>query len=249
MVGQYISANELYHFVGRSHPTDHEANYQILLKVLDSGRISYPPHEEPGWGSHQVRINWDQNIFSEKLVEANITCFCDIPLETLGIHMQKYGMFGLSFNRSLLIKYGARPVIYIPMQPSNPYAGWGTIFCETALHDMEQIWRGFYEQIVAPFVSDSWSHSLGDKPKDQKEAALAMDDAFQSHFLAFIKPFNSELPDDHPDNFYFEREWRRFGNLPFQPSDVVRVLVAPDYVERLKQDRPNYSGVVTPPPE
>src|SRR4051812_5389252 len=109
MSSRYIS-NELFHFVGRSHPTDHETNYQILLKVLDSRCISHPPHNSD-WGAHQITINWDKSIFTEELIVPSVTCFCDIPFETLGIHLKKYGMFGVSFDRSLLIKYGARPVI------------------------------------------------------------------------------------------------------------------------------------------
>jgi hypothetical protein len=179
------------------------------------------------------------------LVIASITCFCDIPYETLEIHMKKYGMFGVSFERSLLIKAGARPVIYMPMQPSNPHAGWGTIYCETMLHDTEQIWRGFREQVVTPIAEDSRSRSLGAKPASHKDAVMAMDDVFTHHYLAFIKPFNSDLPDDHPNNYYFEREWRKLGNLPFQTGEIVRVLVARDYVDRLKDERPAYSSMIT----
>jgi Putative abortive phage resistance protein AbiGi, antitoxin len=244
---RYIS-NELFHFVGRSDPTNHEANYQVLLKVLDARCVSHPPHTH-GHSAHRLVINWDKNVFSEKLVMADITCFCDIPLETLGIHMKKYGMFGVSFDRSLLIKNGARPVTYMPLQPSNPYAGWGTIYCELMLHDVEQIWRGFREHVVDPIAGNSRTRSLGAKPTSSNEAATAMDDVFTHHFMAFIKPFNSELPDDHPDNFYFEREWRKLGNLPFQPSEVLRVLVARDYAERLKDERPSYADKITIAPE
>lgn len=74
---------------------------------------------------------------------------------------------------------------------------------------------------------------------------MAIDDAFVQHFLAYIKPFNSELADDDPNNFYSEREWRKFGNLLFQPPEVIRVLAAPDYVKRLKRERPAYADRVT----
>lgn len=57
---------------------------------------------------------------------------------------------------------------------------------------------------------------------------------FAQHFQVLIKPFDSELPDNHPDNYYFEQEWRKFGNLKFQPSEVMRILVARDHIDRLK---------------
>lgn len=242
----YIS-DELFHLVGRGHPTDHEANYETLLQILDSAGVSHPPHDRD-WGAHRITINWDRNIFSEELIVPTVTCFCDIPYDALAIHMKKYGLFGLSFARQLLIKYGARPVIYMPLQPSDPNRGFGTIFCETLLDDLEQIWRGFHEQLVEP-VPERRSRPLGTKPSSQNDAALAMDDAFTQHFLAFIKPFNSELPDDHPDNFYLEREWRRFGNLRFQPRDVIRIMVSHDYVGRLQRERPVYSDKVEGAPE
>ncbi|MEK6284005.1 MAG: hypothetical protein AABN95_26955 [Acidobacteriota bacterium] len=71
-----------------------------------------------------------------------------------------------------------------------------------------------------------------------------MDDAFTQQFLAFIKPFNSELPDNDPNNFYLEREWRRYGNLRFQPDDVSRVLTERSYVDRLKSERAVYANKV-----
>lgn len=238
----YIS-NELFHLVGRSHPTDHEANYQTLLKVINSSCVSHPPHN-PHVYEHRIAYNWESSLFSEELIVPSITCFCDIPFETLGIHMKKYGMFGLSFSREFLIKRGARPVIYMPMQPSDTQRGWGTIHCESLLHAIEQKWKGFYELVVSPVAQDTRTSSFGQKPTSTEDAIRDMDDVFTQHFLAFIKPFNSELPDEHPDNFYLEREWRKFGNLGFQPREVMRVIVSRDYVERLKKEHPTYSEVI-----
>jgi hypothetical protein len=139
--------------------------------------------------------------------------------------------------------------MYFPLQPSDPNKGWGTIFCETLLFDLEQIWRGFREHLVDPMGRTSWSRSLGEKPKTPNDAVKAMDDAFSQQFLAFIKPFNSELADHDPNNFYLEREWRRFGNLRFRPSEVSNILVESHFVDRLKNDRPIYSDKVVPAPE
>jgi hypothetical protein len=241
MRGRYTSS-ELFHLVGRSNPEDHESNYRTLLKVLDSSCISHPPHNRE-CSAHRITFNWDESIFNEKLIVPDITCFCDIPYESLDIHVQKYGLFGLSFERELLIKYGARPVIYVPLQPSNPMRGWGTIFCETFLQDLEQIWRGVREQFPEVGTSNT-SRSLGQKPDSQSAALDAMESSFTQHFLAFIKPFNSELPDAHPDNYYMEREWRKFCNLRFQAQEVKRVVVAREYTERFIKDRPAYSNRV-----
>jgi hypothetical protein len=39
---------------------------------------------------------------------------------------------------------------------------------------------------------------MGVKPTSAKDAAMAINDVFEQQFLAFIKPFNSELADDDP---------------------------------------------------
>jgi abortive phage resistance protein AbiGi (putative antitoxin) len=234
---------ELYHLVGRNCPTDHDTNYSTLLKVLDSGQISHPPHSR--YCNQRLSFNWDESIFNEKLIVPDITCFCDIPFEALHIHVKKYGMFGLSFPRDYLVKYGARPVIYVPMQPSKPMRGWGTIFCEA--FDLEQIWRGVREQ--HPTTNESNTRSLGEKPSSPESALIAMEGAFTKDFLAFIKPFNSELDDDDSNNYYMEREWRKLCNLPFQPQNVASVVVQNDYFDRLANDRPAFVGRIKVAPE
>ena len=60
------------------------------------------------------------------------------------------------------------------------------------------------------------------------------------NFLAFIKPFDADLPDDHPESYYLEREWRKLGNLTFKPERVSRVVVARGFENRLKADAPDF---------
>ena len=64
------------------------------------------------------------------------------------------------------------------------------------------------------------------------------------HMFCYLKFFDHELPDDAPDNFYFEREWRVCGNLQFNLQDVRRVLIPEEYAERFRQDLPEYYGQV-----
>ena len=55
-----------------------------------------------------------------------------------------------------------------------------------------------------------------------------MDEAtslIERELQAFLKFWNVDLPEDHPENFYMEREWRKFGNLPLAPC--LREIVAP----------------------
>jgi ribosomal protein L24E len=50
-----------------------------------------------------------------------MVCFCDIPIGDLGIHIKKYGQFGLAFKKSFLIERGANPVLYVERNSAVTY--------------------------------------------------------------------------------------------------------------------------------
>lgn len=70
--------------------------------------------------------------------------------------------------------------------------------------------------------------------------AIDIDDAMheasgliEKDYLAFVKFWNVDLPDDHEENFYLEREWRKFGDLRL--ASCLREIVAPvEYHAELK---------------
>jgi Putative abortive phage resistance protein AbiGi, antitoxin len=235
------TSNVFYHFVGRHDPPNHDVNYNILLRVLDSGQISYPPHIRTRENQTGYRFNWDKNLLSQELIVPTVTCYCDIPIDHLGIHTTKYGRFGIGFDKSLLVKYGARPVIYLPYQPSDwtspsPYG-------MDLIRDIEQRYRSFWELVVSKTEEEEApSRELGKQSKSQNAAIHEMSDIFVKDFLAFAKPFNVSLADDHPANYYMEREWRKFGFFYFQPDEIESIFLATSYAERLREDRPQYSG-------
>jgi len=76
-----------------------------------------------------------------------------------------------------------------------------------------------------------------------------MDSIITKDVLAFLKPFNSELPDDDPENYYLEREWRKFGCLEFRPPEVEHVLIKRGFVERLIRELPAYAEKIHIAPE
>lgn len=237
------TSDELFHFVGHSSPTDDEWNYQTLVKILRVGCVSHPPHKiEPDWGSVTVKTNWGGSLQygdhkDNGLIVPTVTCFADIPSGGLGIHIKKYGKFGISFPRDHLIRYGARPVMYIPMRNDD----WQSIHGTTLLNDLEAIYRSFHE-LVTSEADDvgQRSRSLGKHLESRGTAIVAMDNAFTKDFLAFIKPFNAHLPVSHEENYYMEREWRKFGNQKFEPENVCQVSVANGYKPRLIAELPIY---------
>lgn len=233
----YIS-NELFHFFGRSCPDEHEANYDLLKRVLGRGCISHKPHDD-NWGAVSYALDLSKRLAFEELIVPTVTCFCDIPFSSLPLHMEKYGLFGLSLSRHHLIKFGARPVIYVPTRPddwSNSYGG-GTAL----LTKLEATYRGLHSHLLPP---KDPGVQAGIKPTQvpstSAEAARHLDRTLALDVLAFVKPYDASLDENDPSYYYSEREWRKFGNMRFEPADVLQVVVHHQFVERAKVELPEY---------
>jgi hypothetical protein len=234
------TSHELYHFVGRRAPSDHQENYRILHDVLQNRCISHPPHQ-PDWGEVRVTIRWTGRVLDQDLVVPTVVCFCDIPRDHLAIHIGKYGHFGVSLERDVLIRYGARPVTYWPIHSED----WRGPFGEPLLRDIEQIFKSFQAQVLDKIdLPEEQSRTMGSALPDSPSACSAVDSLLQKDVLAFIKPFDAELADDHPANYYLEREWRKYGNMMFEPAWVQSVLVAEGYVARIEREFPEYRGKI-----
>jgi hypothetical protein len=98
---RYVSP-ELHHFVGAKLPDD-DRRYQTLLNILRSGRLrpgrlpgDESPEDDPRGVALAIRPGAEE---AEEMVRAEVVCFCDIPADDLGLHMTKYGPFGISFPK------------------------------------------------------------------------------------------------------------------------------------------------------
>ena len=63
--------------------------------------------------------------------------------------------------------------------------------------------------------------------------------------FSFLKVFDGSLPDDDPENFYMEREWRVLDNSQFAIDQVHRVIIPQTFAQRFRKDVHAYSGQVT----
>lgn len=63
--------------------------------------------------------------------------------------------------------------------------------------------------------------------------------------FSFMKFFDAGKNEEDPDNYYMEREWRKWGNLQFTLEDVSRVILPKDYAARFRKDVPDYIGQIT----
>ncbi|WP_243393691.1 abortive infection system antitoxin AbiGi family protein [Solimonas fluminis] len=214
----------------------------MLSKVLRTGCISHPPHDGTA-GRIGYTVTWNKHLEDETLIVPTVTCFADIPKNALSIHISKYGAFGVALSRSLLVARGARPVTYIPLSSGD----WMSLSGRGLLRDIEAIRKGFSIRVIEPCKEClPKSRTYGKEPSTFEEAIAAVEEILDKEFLPFLKPFNSELSDCDADNFYMEREWRKYGNMKFRASDVTTVVVAKGYEERLLVEFPEYADRILP---
>ena len=66
-----------------------------------------------------LTIDPDRGLVDGEPIAQTVTCFCDIPFDSLGIHTKKYGLFGVGVDRATVAEWGGRPVIYVPVVNGN----------------------------------------------------------------------------------------------------------------------------------
>lgn len=228
---RYIS-NELTHLVGKGLET--KKQYEILIKILKEGCVTYPPHEEKYRTSRELITHYRNNITENEMYEPSMVCFCDIPVCDLGIHINKYSPFGLSFDKEFIARKGGGPVYYLPKGAAPAWS---------VGYDSPKDRGGVFNKEVKKCY-----HLLDDLACANNEWSVRAKEAqsfLGTSIFAYIKCFDHNLMDGHNDNYYFEREWRVLGNLSFSISDIKRIIIPEDYAVKFRKDFPNYHGQLT----
>jgi hypothetical protein len=253
---RYIS-DELTHFVGRGCLPDIDRQFEILIKILKGGWLTHPPHDPKVSGNLRIE---DESLISENaMYSPDAVCFCDIPRHDLWFHAQKYGRCGLSFKKQFLVGKGASPVFYIAKNSSVsmpadlsdnsrmedasrriPVEG------AAALMDVETRGAAFDKQalLIRQLLEDLQVAAL--KAEMFSEASRFTHIARFQYFqvFAFMKFFDASKPEDDPENYYMEREWRVLGNLQFSLADVACVMIPGAYCRRLRDELADNCGEV-----
>lgn len=256
MSSQRYVSRELTHFVGRREVAEDD-RYRLLVTILNSGLLT--PHPENPQEGNFSRVDTAGKLSDESMYLGRVTCFCDIPLADLGIHMSKYSRFGIAFDKHWLVGRGANPVYYVASDPglTRPIA------LRRALDDLQRQVRdtgkgevGLGEVVSRVLIFDEvlpLHHRLFAKVRRAAETAstditlreaVAVESFHDTHVGLFLKPFSALLPDDDPANVYMEREWRVLGNVEFTLSDVSRVILPKRYARQLRRDVPEYFAQV-----
>lgn len=232
---RYVS-NELTHFTGQGL-LDIEQQYAPLAKILNTGILkSRSPISSDHVGG--VFMTIDPNEPLSEMYSQTVICFCDIPPDDLRIHMGKYSRFGVAFLKAFLIEKGACPVFYIPQNAK--YNDWPH---QTTLGE-------YFESIVKRFhrLTLPCSTAQDDASDDFREFCeefRPIGQFLRAHVFSFLKLFDASLAEDHPDNYYMEREWRVRGSFQFKMDDVRRILLPESFSKRFRSDFPHYLGQLT----
>jgi hypothetical protein len=244
---RYVS-DELTHFVGRNLPSD-QARYELLVRILSEVEDNREGHKlhikhadyEPGT-SGSIGIRPDKRLADNELFSPQMTCYCDIPLEDLHIHMAKYSRFGIAWHKDFMVERGANPVIYMSKDSHLTDHRYNV--------RAERIRRRekFFNEVVPEWLNarmHAWQGlgALKNGRLDQQKLT-GMENAILSYFLGYVVFFDANLPEDHKDNFYMEREWRLLGHLAFNISDVSRIILPTEFASPFRRDIPQYAGSV-----
>lgn len=206
-----------------------------MIKILKERWLTFPPHEcliNPG----QIEIDSFKERKINEMFNPKCICFADIPPDELKIHMDKYGDFGIAFHKSFLIEKGANPVFYIE-DNSSTYK-WNI---SSGKYELTKR-TNYYQECCSKTIFYFFQQYLrccknSEELRDTWEILYFLINVF-SHF----KVWNNSLEENHPDNYYFEREWRATNNINFQLSDIVMIIIPKTCEKQFKIDFPEYTG-------
>lgn len=255
---RYVSS-ELLHFVGRGMNEDDQ--FGLFLKILNEGWITHPPHNPNISGN--LSVNTSSAISRNEMYSPEITCFADIPLQDISLHMGKYSMIGMSFSKNFIADAGGVPVHYLSTESRvrrSKNLTSDEIHTIVKNHGGDRLIDYMYETVPKGVYFDDMLREYHElfrlfKEMERKQStAPGVSDLskrinelqrfFNFHVFSYFKFFDHRKSDDDPDNYYFEREWRIVGNLKFDLSEVKTVLFPSKYSSEFRKRFPLYEGQV-----
>ena len=225
---RYIS-NELFHFVGRNK--SREEQYSILKAILTECKLGTGEK-----GAISTTISPLEDLSSNEVYTSEMVCFCDIPINDLRVHIDKYSPFGLSFLKKYLLSKGASPIWYISKK--------------STLNSECRIENARYHDKMYKIFSDFLCkiEDMEEKKPNNNfiKTSLSLCHYFDSYIFPFMKFFDAEKGDLDEDNYYMEREWRLHGKLDFESiGNIWRIVLPRSFTKQFREDFPGYSGQVS----
>jgi hypothetical protein len=128
----------------------------------------------------------------------------------------------------------------MPIFPSQGDHPQGSIFGRSLVLRIEETYKAL-SGLGNPKPNETTSY-FHESLHTSEKIVSRTEEIFSRDFLAFVKVFNSELPTDHPENYYTEREWRKYQNFVFEPNEVCTIVVASRFRKRLVKEFPQYKN-------
>lgn len=266
--GNYTS-NLLCHFVGRSRKTDDE-RFELLVKII-KGKQLVANLSDPDRAESWFQSGYKCEHVGEVFGKCDCVCFCDIPNDSLAIHVNKYSKFGMGFEKTFIAEQGAHPVMYIPNNYPIIERGDGLNTGKSCTPRKPEEYFTYLLQLsvnLLPLMEIGYCGiNLREQEKRLKVGGLGdflelfndevRETFFKSKYhpmlysilqgisnqMAYVKLYDATLPDSHPENYYMEREWRSLNNITFSFGDIKTIYLPSDeYQERFIQEFPGYNG-------
>lgn len=261
------TSNLLCHFVGRSKKTDEE-RFDLLTLIINDGRL-IANVRSPENLSTTFQSGSSCERAGEVFEKCDCVCFCDIPNNSLNIHTSKYSRFGMGFDKQFIASQGAHPVLYIPQNYSivqrgdeNEQTGQTLLSREPQRYFPDLValtynYVGIVDLILPLLDKDCvkarckennfprlFNQGIWDAFMSGNDSIIGFDIlSAVSNLASFIKLYDSTLPDEHPENYYMEREWRCLKNVCFTLNDIKTIyLPSEDYKTRFADAFPTYTG-------
>jgi hypothetical protein len=200
-----VSSNTLFHITPK---------LEYLLNILENNfRPRYCTED-----ISNLRNETDQTLKMESQITFPMTCFCDLPLSSIGKHFSYYGdENGLGYGIGLTKEWGKRmgltPILYV--------------------HKVSSLWIEIEKSLY------SINEEIKEKGRFNGNIARGI-----AVLTQFIKPYegdffhNGKLHDNV--RFYDEREWR------FVPKDETRILNYVEYGNVTTTEKNNLNNALPP---
>lgn len=264
------TSNLLCHFVGRSRPNEDE-RFDLLVNIIKGNQL-IANLSEPDNPHSLFQGNYQCENVGEVFGKCDCVCFCDIPNEALSIHINKYSKFGFGFEKTFIANQGARPVMYVPQNfdivergdnkdksnssatPKEPNQYYphllklSSYLLPLTELSLQAIDLGKIEEHFTTIGLKPWFDLFNTEIKTRffsKEFHPMFFSLMQgiNTQMAYMKLYDATLPDDHPDNYYMEREWRSLNNIEFSLNDIKTIyLPSEHYQTRFISEFPEYNG-------
>ena len=228
MSQQYI-AKELTHFTKK---------YETLRDILKGCvLLGGSDIEESKKGGTCFSFYYRRDISQNEMIEVNKVCFSDIPEGQTDIHKQKYGHFGISFDKDFIVGKGGIPVHYVPRDATiNSRWANGDEKRASFFDRMTKELYGYFDSLIVESFQDP------DEEKCKKYQRLQ--EFCTIHINPYYKFFDHTLSESDINNYYFEREWCVVGSVKFNWGDIRKVLLPQEYETEFRKNFPNYKGPV-----